>query len=277
MVCVSPERGYRFRACRSNFANMRSVRPGCDAAAMASEGLGAHAVPPDPSDGPPPAARGQRTVRDRATSAIWYWPIPAIGLVTLASTVDRVAAVGTAAALVAGAGVLVAKTTHSRTMGIVAFGVSLLVLGGLLARESVKRREQATPRSRSAAHRSEPAVGSMSRADVMRTRDLRGATIAGAQLAGLDLSRRELQGVHGNGVDLSGAKLRDARLDGAHLRGSDLRGAVLRGSCLRGADLTGAQLDGADVTGADHDRVVGFRRTKVIIGWTAGPSRPRCG
>jgi hypothetical protein len=192
-------------------------------------------APSSPQTAQPPEGKSGPTLK----GALWWWPAAAIAATAVVGKlVGWPAAAAAAAAFISLALAIIVRAVQPRWAGVVAFGVAMLVLGGLAGRHAARKSHgrEAKPRS--------SATGTSGKAST-------GVSLAGAQLVG-------------------------AYLAGARLVQVNFRGASLTGACLRGADLTGAQFEGADITGADLRGAIGASAARVATGWGSRPSTGAC-
>lgn len=179
---------------------------------------------------------------------LWVWPPLAIALIAVAGYSFGIAgalitAASAIAALIFVAGDLLYSGEHRRAWAVVALGIGVIILVGLMWQAKIPwaRLRVAIPTAASGTVNLRGM--NISQAQVSKL-NLRGAQLSGAVLDGLVLPQKQMEG-----ITASGASFRHTNLSFASLRGADLNGADFSYACLIGTDFTGALLDGADV---DH-------------------------
>lgn len=223
--------------------------------------------------GRPVGADSTEESRSRWRPSLWLWPVPAIGLATIAGTLyGPTGAIVTGEALAALAltsGILLFSRDRWLTFGLaVVLVVSLTALAGSIwLSQSDRKGGPRTAASIPAASPQTPVDWQWRRITqaMVDAADLRGADLNGANLDGLQLPHKKLDGVQANGASFRGSQMQHV----------SLRGASLRGACLEGANLTGADLTGADFTGANVAGVTVSRHAeKAALAWPGAHSVP---
>lgn len=201
-------------------------------------------------------------------SSLWFWPLLAIGIASIAGAFFGSFGVILSAEAFAGLGVVAGILFVSRDRWLTFCLAAALIASFAAIAASILLHESRGTGDGNASHIRPSKPGAANQPVDWQWQVISQTMASGADFRGADLDNANLNGLQLSHVNLDGLQADGASLRGTQLEYASLRGASLRGACLAGANLTGADLTGADFTGADVVGIqVSSQATRMTLAW----------